>query len=33
MEQRTLVRWLKLLVIFVAVCGIVLCGGILPMEG
>lgn len=33
MEQRTLVRWLKLLVIFAAVCGIALCVGILPMVG
>lgn len=33
MEQRTLVRWLKLLVIFVAVCGVALCAGILPMAG
>lgn len=33
MEQRTLVRWLKLLVIFVAICGIALCVGVLPMAG
>lgn len=33
MEQRTLVRWLKLLVVFAAVCGIALCVGILPMAG
>lgn len=33
MEQRTLVWWLKLLVVFAAVCGIALCAGILPMEG
>lgn len=33
MEQRTLVRWLKLLVVFAAICGIVLCVGILPTAG
>lgn len=33
MEQRTLVCWLKLMVVFAAVCGIVLCAGILPLEG
>ena len=33
MEQRTLVRWLKLLVIFAAVCGVALCVWILPMVG
>ena len=33
MEQRTLVRWLKILVIFAAVCGIAICVGILPMVG
>ncbi len=33
MEQRTLVRWLKILVIFAAVCGIAICVGILPMMG
>ena len=33
MEQRTLVQWLKILVIFMVVCGVALCVGILPMEG
>lgn len=33
MEQRTLVRWLKILVIFASVCGIAICVGILPMVG
>lgn len=33
MEQRTLACWLKLLVVFAAVCGIVLCAGILPLAG
>lgn len=33
MGQRTLVCWLKLLVIFAAICGIMLCVGILPMVG
>lgn len=33
MEQRTLVQWLKILVIFMTVCGGVLCVGVLPMVG
>lgn len=33
MEQRTLVQWLKFLVIFTAVCGAALCVGVLPLEG
>lgn len=33
MEQRTLVQWLKFLVIFAAVCGGALCLGVLPQMG
>lgn len=33
MEQHTLVRWLKLLVLFAAACGAALDIAILPMEG
>lgn len=33
MEQRILAWWLKILVIFVGVCGIALCAGALPMAG
>ena len=31
MEQRTLVKWLKILVLFAAVCGLGLAGGVLPL--
>ena len=33
MEQRTLVKWLKILVLFAAVCGLGLAGGVLPLAG
>lgn len=33
MEQRTLVRWLKTLVILAGACGLALCAGVFPMEG
>lgn len=33
MEQRTLVQWLKILVIFAAVCGVGICVGALPPMG
>lgn len=33
MEQRTLVQWLKFLVLFAGVCGAVLCAGVLPLAG
>ena len=33
MEQRTLVKWLKILVVFAAVCGLGLAGGVLPLAG
>lgn len=33
MEQRTLVRWLKTLVILAAICGAALCLGVLPQMG
>lgn len=33
MEQRILAWWLKIMVIFVGVCGALLCGGALPMAG
>lgn len=33
MEQGTLVRWLKTLVILTAVCGLALCAGVLPLMG
>ena len=33
MEQRTLVKWLKMLVLCAAVCGLGLAGGVLPLAG
>ena len=33
MEQRTLVKWLKGLVLFAAFCGVALDGGALPLAG
>lgn len=33
MEQHILVKWLKLLVIFMVICGVALCAGVLPLEG
>lgn len=33
MEQRTLVQWLKILVVFAAVCGVGICAGALPPMG
>ena len=33
MEQCTLVKWLKILVLFAAVCGLGLAGGVLPLAG
>ena len=33
MEQQKLVRWLKLLVILAALCGLLLCVGVLPLVG
>ncbi len=33
MEQQRLVRWLKLLVILAAVCGLFLCAVVLPLVG
>ena len=33
MEPRTLVKWLKILVLFAAVCGLGLAGGVLPLAG
>lgn len=33
MEQRTLIRWLKGMVILAAVCALALCAGVVPMVG
>ncbi len=33
MEQQKLVKWLKLLVILAALCGLFLCVGVLPLAG
>ena len=33
MEQHILVRWLKILVIFMVICGVALCAGVLPLAG
>ena len=33
MEQHILVRWLKLLVIFMVICGVAICVGALPLAG
>ena len=33
MEQRKMVKWLKFLVIFVAICGLILCAVVIPVVG
>lgn len=33
MEQRKMVKWLKFLVIFVALCGLILCAVVIPVVG
>lgn len=33
MEQRKMVKWLKFLVIFVAICGLILCTVVIPVVG
>ena len=33
MEQHILVRWLKILVIFMVICGVAICVGALPLAG
>ena len=33
MEQRKMVKWLKFLVIFVAICGLILCAMVIPVVG
>ena len=33
MEQRKMVTWLKFLVIFVAICGLILCAVVIPVVG
>ena len=33
MEQRKMVTWLKFLVIFVAICGLILCTVVIPVVG
>ena len=33
MKQRKMVKWLKFLVIFVAICGLILCAVVIPVVG
>ena len=33
MEQRKMIKWLKFLVIFVAICGLILCAVVIPVVG
>ena len=33
MEQRKMVKWLKFLVIFVAICGLIMCAVVIPVVG